>query len=478
MESRIDYNYFLVMGENSESRVVIFNTISHLDNILTKNVQGLGIHIVTITNIDELRKSITFHAPHHISLIVFIGELLNQNTELIKSTNFTLHDFLIPVIHRMNFDFIHIDVPITNNQQRETIINILTTTASFAKVQFGISINRSSGIDLTNTSNFSNDVSKLGQPSKTILNYCRNFLILTSSGSHHNTPISSLSTDEGTFNHQTLFSTLTHRVLITEQSLGMSDDEIASFDSVHYVSDVSSILDLMELPWESNFGNERSTIVHVTLFLPFTNDGCTTYLELPNKTRIPMSFFEEVQKKAQQKRVSRFFFPLINSPFQPVPQNDKVFVLKVKKRQKIVQQILFPSKWVTWEKAIEKISNNLYCPLKGEKIRGISPIYNKNENGINIFQNLYSIVSDFNPDSLIPFHTTNTVFCEIFQSVPESRSVLRFKRKVSSTEEPQEPPASKLAKIETLETKNSEDFGDVEEFYSQLINSNTLSIQL
>jgi hypothetical protein len=363
----------------------------------------------------------------------------------------------------MKFDFIHIDIPITNNQQREIIINNLTKTALFAKVQFGISINRSAGIDLTNTSNFSNDVSRLGNPSKTILNYCRNFLILTSSGSLHNTPISSLSTDEGNFQDQTLFSTLTHRVLITEQSIGMSNDEIASFDSVHFVNDVSSILDLMQLPWESNFGNEKLTILHITVFLPFTNDGSTTYLELPNKTRVPMLFFEDLQKRAEQKRVSRFFFPLIHSNSEL--QNDKVFVLKVKKHQKIVQQILFHSKWVTWNTAIKQISNNLYCRSRGEKIRALSPISEKNENNIVVFQNLYSIVSDINQDALIPFHTNNT-------------SVLHFKRRVSKVSSFEEQPIKRI-KIEIPESNTiDDDFGDVDEFYSQLINSDSLSIKL
>lgn len=461
------------MSHGESNEVLVINTLPQLHNLLKQNSESKHVHIFTLSTVNDLRKVMQTFPSTKLSLIVIIGELLHDNTEMIKSTNFTVSDFVYSFIHSIQFDYVHIDIPMIQPKQREIIINLLTKTSTFSKSQFGISINRSSSIDLTNTANFAKDVAKIGQPSKNILNYCRNFLILTSSGSHHNTPISSLSTDDGSLAFdQTLYSTLTNKILITEQSLGMYDDEIASFDSVYMVSDLTTILDLMKLPWESKLGNERSTILHITIFLPFLNDGDTTYLEMPDKTRIPMSFFEDLQKKAQQKRTSRFFFPLIHTIGQPELQNEKVFILKVKKRLKIVQQILFTSKWVTWKDAFKKVSPSLYSRSQGEKIRAISPIYDKNENNVVVFQNAYSVVSDFNPHSLIPFHQSNVVFCEIFQA---DRPVsLPVKRKAPEliTIKPQE----KHQKINHTDELNEDE--NVDEFFTQLTNTKTLSIQL
>lgn len=474
-----------------DQKVLLINTLTHLENILKKNLKP-NVHLVTLTTIEELR-SLIRGFPTPVSLLVIIGELLNDNTTLIKSTNFTILDFSILAIHSIKFDFIHIDIPITQTQQRENIINNLTKSASFAKSHFGISINRSSSIDLTNTSYFANDVSRIGQPSKTIVNYARNFLILTSNGSHHNTPISSLSTDEGGIIDQTLFSTLTHRVVITEMSLGLTDDEIASFDSIHLVSDVASIVDLMNLPWETKLTNDQSTILHITVFLPFVNDGYQIYLELPNKARIPMNFFEDLEKKAQQKRVCRFFFSSIRSIAPPKLKNEVVFVLHVKKHLKIVQQIMFSTKWVTWNQAIDKISPKLFSFAKGEKIRAISPLYNKNEHGIVVFENLYSVVSDFKTDSLIPFHSSNNVYCEIYQAIPPIKR--KYEKMVFTPKSPikDNQPLTKLIKIEKKEhpipTKAVENsFHDsldsvdsvdsVEDFFKELSKCDTLSISL
>lgn len=410
---------------NNNKSILVFNSLSVAQNRVFDKISSIGsngIHLFGISTIDQIQKKCARFSQDQtkVSLIVFIGEFLNLNSDQIKGTNFTIFDF-IDKIRSLNFSCVHIDVPTyINSDQRSKMIEHLI---SFDR-HFCISINRSQNNDIDSTLNFSLKVAEGCEPHKIISSYSQKFLV-TSSSSVVNEPIFSVSSDEGlTFSQSFTFPVLTQKIVITEQSLGLSEDELSTFDSIVFVSDTQSIINLMGLPWENNLKGDSTTILHITVHLPFVNDGYTTYLELSNKSRVPMKFFEQLQTKANTNRRVRLFFPLIQSLNQKELKNDQVFVLNVKKHQKIVQQIMFSSMWTTWSKAIEQIHPKYYSHSSGEKIRLLNSLYEQNQVGVMCFTNLYSVVSDFQLDSLIPFHTSNTIVCEIYQASKAKKRTL------------------------------------------------------